>query len=199
MFKKLQHAIGLAVITALAPIMLAATPDTVQAQTRTEAQPATKFATAVAQPTYSFGTAAGPVAGLLQIDAKSSHWFKFKYDYDNSDSDNVPTQALVNLKMATAGCVSFDVWTPGRLQNPQHNGQDTDNRNDRVTPVGSGTPEFQRSVHESGQPNQDVFDAMTLTWAGSARMSDTYYIVVKNKTTAACTYSLAISGPDVSF
>jgi hypothetical protein len=49
--------------------------------------------------------------------------------------------------MATAG---FDVWTPRRLQDPQHDGQDTDTQNDRVTPVGSGTLEFASSVHESG-------------------------------------------------
>jgi hypothetical protein len=126
--------------------MLAATPGSVQAQTRTEAQPA-NVAVAVSAPTHSFGTAAGPIAGMIQIEAKSSNWFKFKYNYDNSDSDNKPTQALVGLKMQTPGCVSFAVWTPGRLCDPQHN----------------------------------------------------HYIVVKNKTTAACSYSLSISGPDVSF
>lgn len=199
MVRKLHHVIGLAVITALTPVMLAATPDAAQAQSRIEAQPAAKAVVAVPPATYSFGTAAGPVAGLIQIDAKSSNWFKFKYDYDNSESDNVPTQALVQLKTATSGCLSFDVWTAGRLQNPQHTGQDTDSSNDRVMPVGSGTPEFIRSVHESGQPDQDVFNALSLTWAGSARTSETYYIVVKNNTSAACNYSLTISGPDISF
>jgi hypothetical protein len=198
MFRKLHHTLGLAVITALAPVMLAATPSLVLAQTQTDVQ-SPKVAVAVAAPTYSFGTAAGPVAGMIQIDPKSSNWFKFKYDYDNRDADHDPTQAVVRLKMATPGCVSFDVWTPARLREPQHNGLDADARNDRVTPVGSGTPEFIRTDHHTGDLNRDVFNPLTLTWAGSARSSDTYYIVVKNKTDAACNYSLAINGPDVSF
>src|SRR6478672_4067529 len=110
MFRISRHTISLALITVLTPVMLATTPGPVQAQTRTEAQPA-KVAVAVPAPTYSFGTAAGPVAGMIEIASKSSNWFKFKYDYDNSDSANEPTQALVRLKMATPGCVSFDVWT----------------------------------------------------------------------------------------
>lgn len=196
MFRKLHHTVGLAVITALAPVMLAATPDTAQAQIRTETQPT--VAVAVPAPTYSFGAAAGPVAGWLQIDAKSNNWFKFKYDYDNSDSDNQATQALVQLKMETPGCVTFEVWTPGRLRDPQHDSSDKDSRNDRVTPVGRGTPVNQGSV-QGDREHRDVFDALTLTWSGSAKASDTYYILVKNKTTAACNYSLSISGPDVSF
>ena len=198
MFRISRHTISLALITVLTPVMLATTPGPVQAQTRTEAQPA-KVAVAVPAPTYSFGTAAGPVAGMIEISSKSSNWFKFKYDYDNSDSDNDPTQALVRLKMATPGCVSFEVWTPERLRQPQHNSQDSDTKNDRVTPVGGGTPEFLRSEHRAGEQSTDVVNPLSLTWAGSAKSSDTYYVVVKNKTSMACHYSLSISGPDVSF
>lgn len=198
MFRKLHHTVSLAVITALAPVMLAATPGPVLAQTHTEAQPAT-VAVTVPAPTYSFGTAAGPGAGIIEIASKSSNWFKFKYSYDNNDSDNEPTQALVRLKMATPGCVSFEVWTPGRLRDPQHNDQDSDTKNDRVAPVGGGTPEFLRSEHRAGEQSTDVVNPLSLTWAGSAKSSDTYYVVVKNKTEAACTYSLSISGPDVSY
>jgi hypothetical protein len=198
MFRKFHHAVSLTVITVLTPILLTAMLGTAQAQIRTETQP-DKAALAAAAPTYSFGTAAGPVADLIQIDAKSSNWFKFKYRFDNSDSDNVPTQALVRLEMETPGCVTFEVWTPGRLRDPQHSSRDDDNRNDRVTPVGSGTPELVGTMRQSNEQRQQVFDALTLTWAGSAKASDTYYVVVKNKTTAACNYSLSISGTDVSF
>jgi hypothetical protein len=197
MFRNLQHAIGLTVLTALAPLMVVATPDAAHAQTRSEAQPA-KVAVAVAAPTYSFGTAAGPGSGWIQIEPQTSNWFKFKYDYDNSDSDNEPTQALVNLKMEQAGCVSFEVWTPGRLRDPQHADQEQNSRNDRVTPVGAGTPYSKGSVTVDGEERAQL-DVLNLTWAGSATASDTYYIVVKNKTNAACNYSLSISGPDVSF
>lgn len=100
--------------------------------------------------------------------------------------------------MAVASCVSFDVWTLERLQTPQHNSQDKNNKNDKIAPVGRGTPDGKGNVRVDGV-QQDVTDAQLLSWAGSAATSDTYYIVVKNRTNAACSYSLSISGPDVSF
>jgi hypothetical protein len=147
------------------------------------------------------------VAGWVQLEAKGSNWFKFKYHYDNAKTEhkntdgshnNVPTQALVNLKMAMANCVSFDVWTQERLQNPQHNSQDKNAKNDKIAPVGRGTAYSKGSVQVDGK-QQDVTDAQLLTWAGSAATSDTYYVVVKNRTNAACSYSLSIGGLDVSF
>lgn len=197
MFTKLHQSIGMALIIALAPIMLAATP----------VAAAAPEVIAPPKPTYTFDTAGGPVAGTVQIEAKGSNWFKFKYTYDNTKTEernadgnhnSEPTQAFVNLKMAVANCVSFDVWTQDRLQTPQHNGQDKDAKNDKITPVGRGTPYSKGSVQVDGK-QQDVSDAQMLTWAGSAATSDTYYVVVKNRTDAACSYSLSISGQDVSF
>lgn len=196
---KLYRSIGLTAITLLAPLLLNATP--------VAAAPLGKAGAIDAQlpqATYTFDTAGGPIAGAIEIAGKGSNWFKFKYHYDNKGSnensrDNAdPTQALVQLKTAAIGCLTFDVWTQDRLQNPQHNEKDKNSKNDKVAPVGSGTPLFKGSVMEE-HVKKDVVDALTLTWAGSAATSDTYYIVVKNHSDAACSYSLSVSGPDVSF
>jgi hypothetical protein len=137
MFRISRHTISLALITVLTPVMLATTPGPVQAQTRTEAQPA-KVAVAVPAPTYSFGTAAGPVAGMIEIASKSSNWFKFKYDYDNSDSDN--PQALVKLN-ATPAASALRFGHRALAATPAQ-WQDSDTKNDRVTPVGGALRNF---------------------------------------------------------
>ncbi|RIK42757.1 MAG: hypothetical protein DCC55_07850 [Chloroflexi bacterium] len=100
--------------------------------------------------------------------------------------------------MDKTGCASFEVWTRGRLQNSQHDAKDRDSTNDKVEPVGRGTPFSTGSIRVDGE-KQAVVDAQTLTWLGSSEATETYYIVVKNKTHAACNYTLSIRGPDVSF
>jgi hypothetical protein len=183
----------------LAPLLLTATPASAASLSKAGAIDAK-----LPQTTYTFDTAGGPMAGAIEIAAKGSNWFKFKYHYDNkgtseNSNDNAdPTQALVQLKTAAIDCLAFDVWTQDRLQNPQHKEQDKNSKNDKVAPIGSGTPLFKNSVMEE-HVKKDVVDAQTLTWSGSAATSDTYYIVVKNRSNVACSYSLSISGPDVSF
>lgn len=95
MLTKFQQSLGLALLTAIAPILLAVTPVAA-------AQPAV----AQVPPTFSFATASGPVVGAVQLAAQGSHWFKFTYHYDNAKTatknaagnhNNVPTQALVML------------------------------------------------------------------------------------------------------
>jgi hypothetical protein len=194
LFTKRIQAVGAVVFSALAPLILVVAPVAAQAKLPTDAQPAmvqTHVGTGIS-------TASGPLTGSIHLDPQSSNWFKFKYSYDNSDSDNDATNAFVQLKMDKTGCANFEVWTRGRLQNPQHNSENFDSRNDRVEPVGRGTPLSKGSITVDGE-EKAVTDAQTLTWLGSAEASDTYYIVVKNKTNAACNYSLSISGPDVSF
>jgi hypothetical protein len=191
--KRIQTA-GRVVIAVLAPLILAVAPVAAQTKLPTDAPPAMTQA----HVGTGLSTAGGPIAGSIHLDAQSNNWFKFKYSYDNSDSDNDPTDALVLLKMDKTGCASFEVWTRGRLQNPQHNSEDFDSRNDKIEPVGRGTPFNKGSIFVDGE-EKAVVDAQTLTWLGSSEATETYFIVVKNKTNAACNYTLSIRGPDVSF
>ncbi|HMN30648.1 MAG TPA: hypothetical protein PKE45_21025, partial [Caldilineaceae bacterium] len=141
MFTKRATSIALAVVTGLAPVVMATAP--VFASTTQPANPAAS----TVQPGTSASTAIAPVSGWVQIAPHSSQWFKFKYNYDDSlkkeNRDNTPQQAMVELTMQQPGSMGFDVWTPGRLQNPQYTHTDIHHRNGEITPVGVGTPMFE--------------------------------------------------------
>lgn len=161
-----------------------------------------------------------PLANTVTIEPGVVHWYKFKYSYDSS-SNNEPSEATVLLKMNAAECVGFDVETPGTLAAPAV--KDGKKRE----PIGRGSPltkkvadfdpanaadsaEDAEDTNENGQIDEDenpyndkehgiVKNEQTLVWVGSARAKETFYVVVKNNSTAACGYRLSISGPTVSF
>jgi hypothetical protein len=204
MFTKHTKSIALAVVTGLMPLVMTATP--VFAATSTGQT--TNMAAQTMQPGMNAATASGPINGWVQIAPHSAQWFKFKYSYDNSkknkdDEDNAPTQALVKLTMKDPGSVSFKIWDAGRLQNPQYDNTDIHHRHGMVEPVGVGTPMFEYETHHrdanGARETVDVTNPDVLVWQGSQRATDTFYIVVKNKTDAPASYSLSVSGPDVSY
>ena len=129
------HNIVMAIVTGLTPILLAAAPALAAPSTTPAQAPAT-----------SVGQAAGPLSGTIQIPAHGSQWFKFKYAYDNSDDDNEATQAVITLHSDTTDALGFEVWTLGRMRSPQRD--DEDRENDKVTPVGMGTPVRLHSMHD---------------------------------------------------
>jgi len=187
MMTKLYTSVALAVVTGLTPILMTVAPVLAEEAT----------------PTSSFAQASGPTSGSVQIPAQSSQWFKFKYTYDSSDSDNEPTEAQVVLKTEAAGAVSFEVWTQGRMQHPQYDADDVDHENGQVTPVGEGTPQLldiEQERNDDGTIDEEnVLDEQTLVWAGSQEATETFYVLVKNTSDAPVTYTIAISGPDVSY
>lgn len=164
--------------------------------------------------------AGAPLANTVTIEPGVVHWYKFKYSYDSS-SDKDPSEATVLLKMNAAECIGFDVETPGTLAAPAV--KDGKKRE----PIGRGSPltkkvadfdpaneaesaEEAEDTNENGQIDKDenpyndkehgiVKNEQVLVWVGSARAKEIFYIVVKNKSTAACGYKLTISGPTVSF
>ena len=186
MNSKLLTSIAMAVVTGLTPILMAAAP---------------ALAAPSSTPATSVGQAAGPLSGTIQIAAHGSQWFKFKYAYDNSDDDNEPTQAIITLHSDTADAVGFEVWTLGRMRSPQRD--DEDRNNDKVTPVGMGTPVVIETLHERNDDGimeaEKILDPQTLVWAGSQQASDTFYVLVKNTSDAPVNYTISISGPDVSY
>lgn len=196
MITKLYTSVALAVVTGLTPILMTAAP------VLAEEQPVPVPAVA-ATPASSFEQAGGPTSGPIQIAAQSSQWFKFKYTYDNSDTDNDPTEAQVVLKTDQAGAVSFEVWTQGRMQHPQYDADDVDHENGKVTPVGEGTPVLEEIIRERNDDGtideENVFDEQTLVWAGSQKATETFYVLVKNTSDAPVTYTISISGSDVSY
>lgn len=165
-------------------------------------------------PASTLESAAGPFANSVSIAAHTSQWYKFKYGFNgfikegskdkdkNSDSDTEsPSRAQVELKMSDAGCVSFEIWTPDRLNAPAPTYTSKDRDEIVRTPVGAGSPVY-RGVDQSKERTEDsrvITDAKDLVWVGGAALSNTYYVRVRNATDAACSYSLAITGPDVSY
>lgn len=174
----------------------------------------------VSLPSINREGAGAPLTNSVTIEPSVVHWYKFKYSYDSS-SNNEPSEATVLLKMNAAECVGFDVETPGTLAAPAV--KDGKKRE----PIGRGSPltkkvadfdpanaadsaENAEDTNENGQIDEDenpyndkehgiVKNEQTLVWVGSARAKETFYVVVKNNSTAACGYRLSISGPTVSF
>ena len=156
-------------------------------------------------PATSQEKATAPLSGWVDVQPGMTQWYKFKYNYDDSKSSNEPTQAVVDMKMMTPSCAGFEIWTPGRLRAPL---PDPDKQHQEGTvrvPVGQGTPAFVESIkhHDKQNPQQKDVETVTdpshLVWAGAAKATDNYYVVVKNKGQTSCSYDLTIRGPDVSF
>jgi hypothetical protein len=165
------------------------------------------WASTPAMPATGITNAGGPLPGWVTIEPGATQWYRFKYSYDNSDKDNEPFQAIVELEKAAPANVIFEVWTPGRLNAPLLDPSiDRDEQGAVREPVGMGTPMYVDTVwHNEGPAHHqhrhyvDVYNPMCLTWAGAAKATDTYYIVVKNKGTETATYTLSVHGPSVSF
>jgi hypothetical protein len=164
------------------------------------------LAAEAAAPATGMAAAAGPLPGWVKVEPGATQWYRFKYSYDNSKNDNTPEQALVELRTAAPANVIFEVWTPGRLTAPLKDPTETHQEGTFREPVGMGTPVFLESVRHWEGPAQyrhadytDVYDMTHLVWAGSAKATDTYYIVVKNKGVEPASYQLTITGPTVSF
>lgn len=123
-----------------------------------------------------------PNSEWTELQPGESRWYTFDYDYDNSD-DALPTEALVELEMGAENTVEFEIWTPDRLQ------QSATDEDIEALGVGSVKSDL------TGNDDHDT----KLIWSGSAPASDTYYIVVQNKTDQPAYYSLNVSGDDVTF
>ena len=120
------------------------------------------------------------------LDAGAQRWYTFEYAYDpETDSDNTPSNAIVELRMAEAGSLSFEVWSGDNVRQWQNN--------EDFTPTGAGTPAF--AIEEGS--NADNRDRALLRWVGSSEASVRYYIIVTNNTDAPAAYRLTVSGPDV--
>jgi uncharacterized membrane protein len=126
---------------------------------------------------------AGPnFAEPVQIAPGATHWYRFRYVFDE-EIDDEPGQAVVSLKMNPVGCASFEVTTSGRLNFP------FDESGDPVGPVGRGTP----------APTIDGTNPGTLLWVGSGEFSETHFVIVRNRSSEPCTYTLSITGSPVVF
>lgn len=197
MFTKQTKPVALAIVTGLISLLITAAPVLASTgQTNNLASQST-------QPGMSASSASAPISGWLQIAPHSSQWFKFKYSYDDTAKDNTPAQALVKLVMQNPGSVSFDVWTPDRLQNPEFATGDTHHRNPMYVPAGVGSPQFlDETHHRDSDGSLDIMDQTNpdvLIWSGSQRATDTFYVQVINKTDAPANYELMVNGPTVTY
>ena len=120
--------------------------------------------------------AKGPLVEQLVVESHKTHWYKFHYHYNNAGNHSEPTEAMVKLTTEAPGCLIFEVWTASGFEPGKEN---------KHKPIGVGSP----------MQDQSKF----LLWVGGAATNQDYYIAVKNKTTAACSYQLSVSGPDVSY
>lgn len=118
--------------------------------------------------------------------AGAQRWYTFEYAYDpEADTDNTPSNAIVELRMAQAGSLNFEIWSGDNVQQWQNN--------EDFTPTGAGTPAF--AIEEGS--NADNRDRALLRWVGSSEASVRYYVIVTNNTDAPAMYRLTVSGPDV--
>jgi hypothetical protein len=161
-------------------------------------------ASAAPQPATGRADAGAPGPGWISLAPGSSHWYKFHYDYDDSDE---PPQAFVVVKMEMPDALTFTIETPGNLARPKWD-EDGNFRN----PVGVGSLTLLKAHNHDGTSaeieaeldgqNEHGFyveDDMVLSWAGSAKASDTYYVIVTNNHNHPCAYKIAISGKTVSY
>lgn len=118
------------------------------------------------------------------ISPEETRWYTFKYEWDGESN---PSNAIVELRMAEAGAVSFEVWSQDDLA-AWFNNED-------FTPTGAGTPAFALSS-DSTTSNRD---RSLLRWVGGGAATVTYYILVENDSDADAVYRLNVSGPDVTF
>jgi len=148
--------------------------------------------------------ASGPLPGWVDVAPGVTQWYRFKYTYAGDPSEDEAELAVVELQMAAPAGVTFEVWTPGRLNAPLPDPSLDEQKGMVREPVGVGTPRFmEEAYHWEGTPRhkdyETVCDMTDLVWAGSAEATDTYYIVVKNKGAETASYQLSITGPTISF
>ena len=125
-------------------------------------------------------SALSPTVGWATVSPGESHWYTFNYDYDDDD----PAQAIATLQMASAGQVGFIVQTLDRL------GPWLDEDDDPGA-LGVGSP-----LYVGRNDDHDVIrDAQTLVWAGSAKASGDYLIIVEGDGA----YHLTVEGDTVNF
>lgn len=164
-------------------------------------------ALAADQPPTSRDSAGSPSSDWVAIEPGASHWYQFHYHFDRSraniddriedDSDDNtenagrylrdPETALVVLKAADESrAVNFVVQSPASLALPKE-----DEDGNLNGPLGVGSP----LVDEDG----DVLNWLTFQWAGGTPTMETFYVIVKNNSTATKAYKLSVTGPPVHF
>jgi hypothetical protein len=187
MFTRVYRPIAIAVVISMVLLVAVVTP--VGAET---------------QPATNRDAAGAPPPDWILLEPGATHWYKFIYDYDDSDE---PPQALVVVKMDMPDAVSFAVETPGSLAQPRY-----DEDGNVHNPVGVGSPVY-GEIHkhegydkeqvaaeqESADEHDRVVDHVQLLWAGSAKATDTYYVIVTNNHDHPCAYKIDISGKTVSY
>lgn len=187
MFTRIYRPITIAVVISLVLLVAAVTP-----------------VSAAPQPATGRDGAGAPLPGWITLEPGATHWYKFHYDYDDSDE---PPQAFVEVKMEMPDAVSFAIETPGSLAQPKY-----DDDGNVHNPVGVGSlmllkvhnhdgteKEITAAMDAQNEHGFYVADEMVLSWAGSARASDTYYVIVTNNHDHPCAYMINISGKPVSY
>ena len=131
-------------------------------------------------------SALAPTVGWMTVKPGESHWYQFDYDYahKNESDDNEPSRAIATLEMTNPGSVGFVVQTPDRF------GPWLD-KDDDPGVLGVGSPLYLGTDDDS----DSVYSADELVWAGSARSSGTYYIIVEGDGP----YRLTVTGDTVNF
>lgn len=142
------------------------------------------------QPCPGTGTenAGPPLPGWVALDPGATHWYKFRYVYDE-EQDDEPKNAVAILDMRQPGCIAFDVYTRDMIEFP------LDEDGNVRGPVGRGTP-----FSPGSDDDEDaVIDRTQLDWVGSSTSSETYFLVVRNRSDNVCAYQLSLTGASVRF
>ena len=187
MSTRIYRPIAIAIVTCLVLLVAAVTP-----------------VAAVSTPATDQGGAGAPQPGWITLAPGASHWYKFTYDYDDSDE---PPQAFVRVKEEMPNAIGFTIETAANMARPKYD-DDGNWRN----PVGVGSLTWVKTHNHDGTEKEiaESFDAqnehgfyvrdeMMLSWAGSAKATETFYVIVTNHHDHPCAYMIDISGKTVTY
>lgn len=114
------------------------------------------------------------------LDPGERRFFTFRYF---RDAGKDATEVIAMLKMPVVNSVSFEVWNTDTVRKWANN--------EKFQPVGQGTP-IGFGADYDRDPN-------TLVWVSRAEAGQQYFIVVKNKSSEAASFTLSVSGPKIAY
>jgi hypothetical protein len=137
------------------------------------------------KPGDSPANAVTPTNGPVNIGPGQWQWYTFRAQAsaqpkkNSQNKDVLVNKATIDAVLHTqTGAVSFEVWSTDDLNNWRNNVDD-------FAPTGSGTL-------------NEFLPGAPLAWQGVFPTNNNYYLIVKNRSAQAATYTLNIAG-DVTF
>lgn len=121
-----------------------------------------------------------PPEAEVTLEPGEKRWYTYMY---YRDAGKPATQVISLLKMPIEGTISYEVWTTDTVRQWVNN--------EKINPIGVGTP-INYGVDYPKDPN-------ILVWVGSAEAGGRYYIIVENESDQPASFSLTVTGTNISY